>query len=75
MIERGIVNWAEWFKVRLHKEVIAIQRTAGKVGNSLIGPALTLIVKYYVALEYTKEDEEELIIFLQRPKKTRKKML
>jgi hypothetical protein len=22
--ERGMINWAEWFKVRLHKEMIAV---------------------------------------------------
>jgi hypothetical protein len=33
------------------------------------------VSKYYIALKYTKEDEEEPIMHLQRPKKTRKRML
>jgi hypothetical protein len=33
-IERGRINWVEWFKVQLHKEIIIFQRKAGKVGNS-----------------------------------------
>jgi hypothetical protein len=39
----------------------------------LIGLFFTLVAKHYVALKYTKEDEEEPIAFLQWPKKTRKK--
>jgi hypothetical protein len=31
------------------------------------------VAKHYVTLEYIEEDEEELIAFLQRPKKTRKR--
>jgi hypothetical protein len=71
--KRGIVNWAEWFKVRLHKKMIVVHRKVGKVGNSLIGHALTFVTKYFDTLEYTKENENKLIIFLQCPKKTRKK--
>jgi hypothetical protein len=70
-----VVNWGEWFKVRLNKEMITIQMKARKVGNSLIGLALTLVAKHYVVLEYTKENEKEPITFSQRPKKTRKKTL
>jgi hypothetical protein len=44
---RGIVNWAKWFKVQLHKEMIAIQKKAKKVRNNLIGLALTLVAKHY----------------------------
>ncbi len=40
--ERSMVNWAEWFKVGLHKEVIVVHRKVGKIGNSLIGPILPL---------------------------------
>ncbi len=39
----------------------------------MIGPTLTLVAKHYTTLEYTKEDEEEPIAFLQCPKKTRKR--
>ncbi len=46
-IERGIVNWAKWFKVQLHKEMIVIQKKARKVGNNLIGLAFTLVAKHY----------------------------
>ncbi len=53
-----MVNWAKWFKVRLHKEMIAIQRKARRVGNNLISLALILVVKHYTTLEYTKEGEE-----------------
>jgi hypothetical protein len=55
--------------------MIAVQRKVGKVGNSLIGLAFTFVTKYFDALEYTKEDEEKPIIFLQCPKKTRKRTL
>jgi hypothetical protein len=24
VIEKGIVNWVEWFKMQLHKEMIAV---------------------------------------------------
>jgi hypothetical protein len=41
----------------------------------LIIPTLTFVAKHYVALKYTKENEEELIAHLQCPKKTRKRML
>jgi hypothetical protein len=75
VIKKGTVNWVEWFKVQLHKEMITIQRKAKKVGNNLVGPTFTLVTKYYATLEYTKEDEEELIVHLQRPKKTRKRTL
>jgi hypothetical protein len=73
--KKCIFNWVEWFKVQLHKEMIVIQKKARKVRNSLIGCALTLVIKYYVALEYAEEDEKEPIVFLQRPKKKRKRML
>jgi hypothetical protein len=56
--EKGMVNWAKWFKVKLHKDMIVVQRKAGKIGNNLLGLAFTLVVKHYSALEYTKEDEE-----------------
>ncbi len=62
--KKGIFNWVEWFKVQLHKEMIIIQRKARKVGNSLIGRAFTLVIKYYVALEYVEEDEKEPIVFI-----------
>lgn len=62
-IEKGTINWVEQFKVRLHKEMITIQRKAKKVGNCLIEPTLTLVTKYYVVLEYAKEDEKEPIVF------------
>ncbi len=39
--KRGTINWAEWFKVRWHKVMIAVQRKVGKVGNSLIGLTLS----------------------------------
>ncbi len=39
----------------------------------MIGPTLILVAKHYIALKYTKEDEEEPIAHLQRPKKTRKR--
>ncbi len=71
-IKRVIVNWVEWFKVWLHKKMIVIQKKVGKVGNNLFGLAFTFVTKYFDALEYTKEDEEKLIIFLRCPKKTRK---
>lgn len=45
--EKGIVNWAKWLKVQLHKEMIAIQKKARKVGNNLIGLARTLVAKHY----------------------------
>lgn len=41
--------------------------------NNLIGLALTLVAKHYVASKYTKEDKHEPIVFLQHPKKTRKR--
>jgi hypothetical protein len=44
--------------------MIIIQRKARKVGNSLIGRAFTLVIKYYVALEYVEEDEKEPIVFI-----------
>jgi hypothetical protein len=73
-IERGAFNWAKWFKVRLHKEMVAVQGKVGKIGNSLVGPTLILVTKYYITLEYMKEDEEELITHLQCPKKTTKRI-
>lgn len=73
-IERGTINWAKWFTVRLHKEMIVVQRKARKVRNSLIKPTLILVEKHYDALEYTKEDEKEPIAHFQRLKKTRKMM-
>jgi hypothetical protein len=54
--------------------MIIVQRKVGKVENTLIGRALILVTKYYVVLEYKEEDENEPIVFLQRPKKTKKKM-
>jgi hypothetical protein len=53
-----VVNCTEWFKVILHKEMIVVQRRVGKVRNNLVGLVLTLVMKHYSALEYTKEDEE-----------------
>lgn len=53
-----MVNSAEWFKVRLHKEMIAFQRKARKVGNNLISLDLILVVKHYTTPKYTKEGEE-----------------
>jgi hypothetical protein len=41
--------------------MIVAQRKVRKVRNSLIGLTFTLVAKHYVALEYTKEDEEEPI--------------
>jgi hypothetical protein len=70
-----MVNWAKWFKIQLHKEMIVVQRKARKVRNSLIKPTLILVEKHYDALEYTKEDEKEPIAHFQRLKKTRKMML
>jgi len=52
--------------------MIVIHKKVGKVGNNLFGLAFTFVTKYFDALEYTKKDEEKLIIFLQCPKKTRK---
>jgi len=62
-------------KYILHKEMIAIQRKVGKVGNNLIGLAFTLVAKHYTTLEYIEEDEKESIAHLQCPKKTRKRTL
>jgi hypothetical protein len=53
--EKGIFNWVEWFKVRLHKDMVVVQRKARKIGNNLVGHALILIVKHYSALEYIEE--------------------
>jgi hypothetical protein len=66
--ERRIVNWAECFKLWLHKEIIAIQKKARKVGNNLVGHALTLIAKHYAILEYIEEDEELSIGQVSLPK-------
>ncbi len=49
--EKGIVNWVEWFKMRLHKEMIAAQRKVGKIGNSLVGHVFTLVAKHYTTLK------------------------
>jgi len=70
-----MINWVEWFKVQLHKEMIVVQRKAGKAVNNLIGPTLTLVAKHYVASKYTKEDEQKPIVFLQHPKTARKQTL
>jgi hypothetical protein len=75
IIERSTINWFEWFKVQLHKEMIVVQRKARKVRNSLVGPIFILMAKYYNAVEYMEEDEAEPITHLQRQKKTRKRML
>jgi hypothetical protein len=61
IIEKGLVNWVEWFKMRLHKEMIVVKRKVGKVGNYFVNPPFTLVAKYYSALEYTKEDKEQPI--------------
>jgi hypothetical protein len=74
-IERCIVNWDEWFEIRLHAEMIIVQRKAREVRNNLIGLVFTLVAKHYITLKYIEEDEEESIAHLQCPKKTRKRML
>ncbi len=60
-----MVNCAEWFKVRLHKEMIVVQRRARKVRNNLDGLVLIMVMKHYNALKYTKENEEQPIGHLQ----------
>jgi hypothetical protein len=45
--------------------MITVQRKAIKIGNNLVGYVFILVAKYYIALEYMEEDEEELIMHLQ----------
>jgi len=70
-----VVNCIEWFKVILHKEMIVVQRKVGKVRNNLVGLVLTLVMKHYSALEYTKEDEEQPIGHFQCLINTRRRTL
>jgi len=42
------VNWVVWFSQKLQNEIIAIQRRVGKIGNTLIGPSLTIIGHHFL---------------------------
>jgi hypothetical protein len=42
------MNQALWFTQKLHNEILAMQRKVGRLGNTLIGPTLTIIGTYYL---------------------------
>jgi hypothetical protein len=50
------INWATWFSQTLQNELVGLQRKAGKLTNTLVRPALTIIGYYYQEL-FAKEQE------------------
>lgn len=42
------MNWALWFTQKIHNEILIVQRKAGRLGNTLIAPTLTIIGTYYL---------------------------
>ncbi len=42
------VNWASWVSQKLQNKIIAIQHKVRKIGNTLIGPTLTIIGHYFL---------------------------
>lgn len=48
IVEKGAVNWVDWFSTRLQNEVGTIQNKARKQGNTLVGPTFTHVAHYYI---------------------------
>jgi len=42
------VNWALWFTQKLQNDILVVQRKVCRLGNTLVGPTLTIIGTYHL---------------------------
>jgi hypothetical protein len=72
-IKKEKVNWATWFSQKLQNEIIVIQCKAGKIGNTLAEPTLTIIGHYF--LKQWEPEKEKSIGTKKKTQNKKEKMI
>jgi len=72
-VKKEKVNWATWFSQKLQNEIIVIQCKAGKIGNTLAEPTLTIIGHYF--LKQWEPEKEKSIGTKKKTQNKKEKMI